>query len=344
LTIVTGAPAIIQGATLAKRLWALAEVAGAAGDIAVNTEYVQKNHPKLTTATNIFNGTMGVVGLKNLITNTGIRSFVKNLPPQVKQAFKDSKEIKSILAAKYINWRIAVSEIKDISTAEQQLISKQEKIWKAFGMTEKVIEAESSISKMLKNADFRNIYDDLLSGTTPRRFAKELSLEEEAIYKFYTNASYYKFNQSLIEGSKIEDVIEIEKLLNRTLDKEASSIGNYVRGIGKNEIEFYKSLKINEEFTVPNYLSCTSDRDIAEVFYQKNLTKTGEAAIIDVYSKNGKKIAKYSDADFEAEILHKSKTKFRLKSMKFEEEVVNLDDYIGGAAPIGYANKIDSRS
>lgn len=137
-----------------------------------------------------------------------------------------------------------------------------------------------------------------------------------------------------MEGSKADDVLELERLLNNTLDKEASSAGNYLRGIGKEEIEFYKKLKINEEFTSSNNLSCTSDRDIAEVFYQKNLTKTGEAAIIDVYSKTGKKIAKYSDAHFEAEVLHKSKTKFRLKSMKFEEEVINLDDYIGGAAPI----------
>jgi hypothetical protein len=133
VTIATGLPAIVQGATLAKRLWALAEVAGAVGDIAVNTEYVQKNYPKLTTSINVFNGAMGLVGLKNLITNTGIRSFAKNLPSQVKQAFKDGKEIKSILAAKYINWRITVTEIKDISIAEQQLISKQEKIWKALG-------------------------------------------------------------------------------------------------------------------------------------------------------------------------------------------------------------------
>ncbi|MCD0474777.1 fibronectin type III domain-containing protein [Flavobacterium sp. EDS] len=333
LTIVTGAPAIIQGATLAKRLWALAEVAGAAGDIAVNTEYVQKNHPKLTTATNIFNGTMGVVGLKNLITNTGIRSFVKNLPPQVKQAFKDSKEIKSILAAKYINWRIAVSEIKDISTAEQQLISKQEKIWKAFGMTEKMIEAESSINKMLKNADFKNIYDDLLSGATARRFAKELSLEEEAIYKFYTNVSYYKFNQSLIEGSKTEDIIEIEKLLNRSLDKVKSSPSTYYRGIGKVEMDKLDNFKEGDKISYENFLSSTDDQLIAVKFIENNIRKTGEGALVIIESKNAKNIKMFSDASKENEFLHKSNSKFILKEVLRNKVINSLEVAIDGATP-----------
>ncbi|AYN03304.1 fibronectin type III domain-containing protein [Flavobacterium sp. 140616W15] len=333
LTIVTGAPAIIQGATLAKRLWALAEVAGAAGDIAVNTEYVQKNHPKLTTATNIFNGSMGVVGLKNLITNTGIRSFVKNLPPQVKQAFKDSKEIKSILAAKYINWKIAVSEIKDISTAEQQLISKQEDVWKAFGMTEKVIEAESSINKILKNADFKNIYDDLLSGATPRRFAKELSLEEEAIYKFYTNVSYYKFNQSLIEGSKAEDVIEIEKLLNRSLDKIKSSPSTYYRGIGKVEMDKLDNFKEGDKISYENFLSSTDDQLIAVKFIENNIRKTGEGALVIIESKNAKNIKMFSDASKENEFLHKSNSKFILKEVLRNKVINSLEVAIDGAAP-----------
>ncbi len=151
LTIVTGLPAIVQGATMAKRLWALAEVAGAAGDIVINTEYVQKNYPRLATATNVFNGAMGVVGLKNLITNSGIRSFATNLPSQVKQAFKDSKEIKSIIAAEYLKWKIAVTEIKNISLAEQELITKQEKIWKAFGVLDKI---ESLIFKGVKYENF----------------------------------------------------------------------------------------------------------------------------------------------------------------------------------------------
>jgi hypothetical protein len=161
LTIVTGVPTIIQGATLTKRLWALAEVAGAAGDIAVNTEYVQKNYPKLTTATNVFNGAMGVVGLKNLITNTGIRSFAKNLPSQVKQAFNDSKEIKSILAAKYLDWKIAVTEIIDLKPLEQELIIKQEKVWKVLGFADKL---GDMIYKNVKYENFTSTVSDFANG------------------------------------------------------------------------------------------------------------------------------------------------------------------------------------
>lgn len=335
MTIVTGMPAIIQGATMAKRLWALAEVAGAAGDIVVNTQYVQTNYPRLATATNVFNGAMGVVGLKNLVTNTGIRSFATNLPSQVKQAFRDSKEIKSIITAKYLDWKIATQSLDNLTDAEKQLITKQEKVWKAFGMMENVVQAESSLSKMLKNNDFKKIYEDLVSGVTPRRFATELSIEEEAIYKFYTNVSYYKYSNALYNGTNLtDDIIELEKFLNSTISKLPVSPGNYLRAIGKSELDFYKSLSIDQEFTIPNHLSSTFDRDIAEVFYQKNLTKTGEAAIIDVYSKTGRKIFKYSDASFEAEVLHISKVKFKLKKMEFKDEIINLDDYLDGALPI----------
>jgi hypothetical protein len=46
-------------------------------------------------------------------------------------------------------------------------------------MTENVVQVGNSHQKMLKNVDFKKIYEDPVSGITPRRFV-ELSIEEEA--------------------------------------------------------------------------------------------------------------------------------------------------------------------
>ncbi|CEN39723.1 hypothetical protein [Capnocytophaga cynodegmi] len=43
----------------------------------------------------------------------------------------------------------------------------------------------------MKNNEFRAIYDDFANGTLVRKFANELTLEEEAILRFYTNKSYW---------------------------------------------------------------------------------------------------------------------------------------------------------
>lgn len=196
-------------------------------------------------------------------------------------------------------------------------------VWKAL---KGEVEVDRSLSLMLKNVDFKSIYDDFVNGVTSRRFAMELSLEEEAVYKFYTNKYYYKFNQSLIEGSKAEDVLAIEKLLNKTLDKIASSPGVYYRGIGKLEIEILNKLKEGDEITYKNFLSTTENRSYAGTVARKNFDKTGEAAVIIIESKNGKNIIKYSDLEAEGEFLHKSNSSFILKSVE-EGKLLNAFEH-----------------
>ena len=107
------------------------------------------------------------------------------------------------------------------------------------------VSGAGTIADLLKNIDFKKIYFDLLNGVTPRKFADELSLLEEGVYKFYTNNSYYNFNQALISKDIATDVLEIEKLLNNTLDKVPSSPGTYYRGIGKSEINELKKGEFN---------------------------------------------------------------------------------------------------
>jgi|GEM_PF-4971434 len=54
---------------------------------------------------------------------------------------------------------------------------------------------------MLKNTDFRKIYEELSNGTKERVYSKIFNLEEEALIRFYQEGSYYNFNQALISKS-----------------------------------------------------------------------------------------------------------------------------------------------
>lgn len=47
------------------------------------------------------------------------------------------------------------------------------------------------LKNLLKNNEFKAIYDDFANGTLVRKFANELTLEEGAILRFYTNKSYW---------------------------------------------------------------------------------------------------------------------------------------------------------
>lgn len=191
----------------------------------------------------------------------------------------------------------------------------------------------NKIKNLLKNNDFKAIYDDFISGKVSRKFADKLSIEEEAVFKFYTNKSYYNFNQALIKGDKTDDIVAIEELLNQALDKIPSSQGTYYRGIGKDEIQMLEKLKVGDEITYKNFLSTSSEKEKAIDFYYSNVKKTGQGALLDIISVNGKKIDKYSDAT-EWEILHRSNTKFELIDID-NNYIINIEEVaFEGATPV----------
>ena len=54
------------------------------------------------------------------------------------------------------------------------------------------------IRKLLSDGDYREIYNDFVTGKVARKFTKELSLQEEAVLRFYTSKEGYKnFNRAL---------------------------------------------------------------------------------------------------------------------------------------------------
>jgi len=196
-------------------------------------------------------------------------------------------------------------------------------------------QVESSLSKMLKNADFRKIYEGLNSGTIERVYSKIFNIEEEALIRFYQEGSYYNFNQALIGKASSEDILTIEMMLNKTLDKIPSKAGNYSRGAGQEEV--LKLLEKGEGGIIEyeNFVSTSTEDRVAWNFLKKN-KDLEKKAFITVQSKNGKSLENGRDVwRGEYEMLHKSKTKFEIEKIEFiEKEMLNPDDVaMDGAAP-----------
>ena len=113
-----------------RRAWALAEVVGAVGNIAVNTQAITS--PELKSAVDIYNTAMGIIGLKNA-GQAGYK-FIKNLPEQSKKLLQENKALGSLLVSKYLDWKRIVSpKIDGLSLAEKQLLSQQEEVFRILG-------------------------------------------------------------------------------------------------------------------------------------------------------------------------------------------------------------------
>ena len=124
----SGGTALATKVHLARRLWAMAEVAGAVGNIAINTRMI--SIPKVKEVVEIYNAAMGLIGLKNL--GQGGYKFVKELPEPLNQSLKNQ------LVSKYLDYRIAITKLKnsndwaELSAEIRQNIIKQEKSFIAF--------------------------------------------------------------------------------------------------------------------------------------------------------------------------------------------------------------------
>ena len=127
--VFSGGTALATKVHWVQRAWALAEVVGAVGNIAVNAQVI--TDPKLKLAVDIYNTAMGVIGLKNA-GHAGYK-FVKNLPKRSKELLQENKALRVLLASKYSDWKRIVSpKIAGLSPAEKQLLSQQEEVFKTL--------------------------------------------------------------------------------------------------------------------------------------------------------------------------------------------------------------------
>ena len=183
-----------------------------------------------------------------------------------------------------------------------------------FGELYKIVGVDSKI--LLKNKEFLKHLDDLKYRRITRVYPKLLSLEEEAVLRYYTtNAGYKNFNKALRGEIKMTDeFLAQEQLMNQALDK----LPNYKTDALLYRIEYLTDAqikeyyKVGEEVTNKHFTStCYDQFAIGEAMKKRAYT-----VLIRIESKNGKMIEDISTLKEENEILFKSNTEFYVKDIK----------------------------
>src|SRR5690606_10536166 len=194
---------------------------------------------------------------------------------------------------------------------------------------------EQLVQKALLNADFKGYYKRLSDQLGKDWRSDFLGLSEEAMIDYYAGNTYARFNSALIQKSQADDILALEQLFNKMLDKIESSPGTYYRGIGKTELNKILQSKVGDEILYDNFLSTSASKKTAASFAANNVIETGEGAIVEVISKEGKYFSDPSESSgvSELEVLHKSKSVFIIDKIeyvngrKFDEVETALDGY-----------------
>lgn len=132
-------------------------MAGAVGNIAVNTQTVDPNS-NLGKAINAYNLGMAVIGVKNVAV--GGYKFVSELPQATKRLLQENKGLRDLLVSKYIEWKTLTTNLDNLSDSEKQLVKKQEDVWKALGVMENGV----IVYKSIKYEDFIATVGDFAGG------------------------------------------------------------------------------------------------------------------------------------------------------------------------------------
>ena len=125
--VFSGGTALATKVHWIRRAWALAEVVGAVGNIAVNAQVI--TDPELKRAVDIYNTAMGVIGLKNA-GQAGYK-FVKNLPSETKRILQQG-QLKDILRRLYVEFKARISYEKslgnyiDLDVVTKESLARQE--------------------------------------------------------------------------------------------------------------------------------------------------------------------------------------------------------------------------
>jgi hypothetical protein len=180
----SGGVALATKVTWVRRAWAIMEVAGAVGDLAINTQTINPNS-NLGKAVDAYNLAMGIVGIKNV--GKGVVNFAKELPANVKTLIKENKSIKTLIVAKYLDWQIAVTNIDKFNINDIDRLAEQEQVWQMLQITDKT--------------------DDYITFITSARQRSILNFGKEA-----EDLIYVKFNADGGAAAEIIDYFGIDGL------------------------------------------------------------------------------------------------------------------------------------
>ncbi|MFN4198074.1 MAG: hypothetical protein ACK4FS_03505 [Flavobacterium sp.] len=155
---------------------------------------------------------------------------------------------------------------------------------------------------LLNNKEYVKHLDDLKYGRVKRVLPKLLTLEEEAILRFYTtNAGYKNFNKALRGEIKMTDeFFAQERLMNQALNKlpnyNSKDILYRIENLTDDQIKSY--YKVGEEVTNKHFTSCTYNIDAIAVAMRSR----SYIVMIHIIGENGKKIEALSTLSKEKEI------------------------------------------
>ncbi|VDH15449.1 TANFOR domain [Algoriella xinjiangensis] len=183
----SGGTALATKVTWIRRGWAMAEVVGAVGNISVNTGTVNPNS-NLGKAINAYNIGMGVIGLKNL--TVGGYKFVKSLPEATKKLLQENKGLRNLLIAQYTEWKIATTNLGEITPAQRKVIDEQEQVWKTLGIWQQILDD-------MPTNFFNNVND---MATTFDEYNKISSALRGEIYNLYKQKKWSKLEQIFKEN------------------------------------------------------------------------------------------------------------------------------------------------
>lgn len=167
----------------------------------------------------------------------------------------------------------------------------------------------------IKNATFNEIISGYKTGKITRIFSKYLSLEEEAILRFYTtNAGYKNFNKALRGEIQMTQEFKAQaELMNKALDKlpkyQSNEMLYRIENLTESEINrIYKTGKTVEN---KHFTSSTYDYNaLRDAVLNRQFT-----VIIRIKSKNGRLIEELSTLKKEKEVLFKSNSKFTVEKI-----------------------------
>ena len=161
-----------------RRAWALVEVVGAVGNIAVNTQDIDPNS-LLGQVVNSYNLAMGVIGIKNL-GQAGYK-FAKNLPQATKELLQKNGNLRAQLVKRYQDWKKGIEKLKTLNKEERDLLDKQEEVWRGLGFVD-------DFKRMIyRNVSYEDFIETFKATDEQHKIAFKLWGEEkwDELYKFF---------------------------------------------------------------------------------------------------------------------------------------------------------------
>ena len=182
--VLSGGTALATKVHWIRRAWALAEVVGAVGNIAVNTRAIR--NPEVQKLVGIYNSAMALIGIKN--AGVAGYKFVKELPEETKNLLRKSGELRHMLSERYKIWKGQKAKLgNSISTSEQQLLAQQEKAWEKLEIANDIV-PNGVTTSLFKDSE---TLKDILKRVKIKQETPTLESFEKLFEQYHTKAMEY---------------------------------------------------------------------------------------------------------------------------------------------------------